>query len=144
MAQPLFGGRSMRVRTFSLCFLLAIVIAVHFIGCEGNTPQPGDRTARSDPRHRGGGPPREPPTPSVTKAIFSPDGRWFLTDGRDGLRVWDIATVRGTQRRISASGGIRYSVFLPTGFSRDGRLALSQTNRQSFSLSWWEVESGRE
>jgi HEAT repeat protein len=145
----------MKVRTFSLCFLLAVVIALHFVGCEGDRPQRGGGTAKSEPRHRGGGPPREPrhrgggpprepPAPSVTKASFSPNGRRFFTDGLDGLRVWDVATARGTQRRISAPGGVRYSVVLPTGFSSDGRLALSQTYKASFSLSLWEVESGKE
>jgi serine/threonine protein kinase len=78
---------------------------------------------------------------TVTRVVFSPDGKW-LASGSDDTRVkiWDVVT--GKERATVPQHGMA----LGLAFSRDGKVlacwALAPRNRKV--LKFWEVPTGQE
>ena len=81
----------------------------------------------------------------VSLVAFSPDGRFALSYGCDGMgsqsrcikysvKLWDLAV--GKELRSFSGAGA------PVAFSPDGRLALSRSDDKTLKL--WEVATGKE
>src|SRR5260370_2760672 len=68
----------------------------------------------------------------VDSVAISPDGRWVLTGGTDGIALWEVATGREI-RRLEGHA---------VAFSRDGRWALTGSYDKTARVS--EVATGRE
>src|SRR5260370_42333612 len=67
----------------------------------------------------------------VDSVAISPDGRWVLTGGTDGIALWEVATGQEI-RRLEGDAGSMTCV----AFSADGRWAL--TAREVGRASWRE------
>ncbi|MGW0064890.1 nSTAND1 domain-containing NTPase [Streptosporangium sandarakinum] len=70
---------------------------------------------------------------SVTKIMFTPDGRTLLTSGLDGLRLWDLASRRLIVHDAEFDGLAQ--------LSPDGRFVAVQREQ---AIAFWDVASHRE
>jgi WD40 repeat protein len=74
------------------------------------------------------------------KVIFSPDGRFLLSTGRDWSKeaiLWDVASGLELYRIENPEG-----YFLTASFSHDGQFVITGTNNGRVNV--WEVTSGKE
>ncbi len=68
----------------------------------------------------------------TTSAVFSPDGRFFVTGGPEGMaRIWDRATFRQVGSGLRHTDGVRRAEFSP-----DGRFLLTAGREGTVSI--WE------
>ncbi len=73
----------------------------------------------------------------LNQASFSPDGRWVLTAGRDGVaRIWDLATDQPVGAPMTHAGPV-----LGAEFSRDGRYVVTACEDRTARV--WEAASGK-
>jgi hypothetical protein len=73
----------------------------------------------------------------IQRVAVTPDGRQVVSGGRDGLKVWDLAS--GSEVR-TLSG--HTDTVLSVAVTRDGRLIVSGSKDKTIKL--WELATGRE
>jgi WD40 repeat protein len=74
------------------------------------------------------------PSRSARISLFSPDGKYFISAGPDGLEAWDIANRREVQK-YPGGGSITVAAFSPDGHF----LATGDTRGQ---VTLWDFEAG--
>ncbi len=75
----------------------------------------------------------------IRSAAFTPDGRTLLSDGEDGVRVWDLANGREVRHLLPDGPGT--GVYLAT-LSSDGK-TVAMIGIGGGTLGLWDVASGR-
>ena len=71
----------------------------------------------------------------VRTAAFSPDGRYALTGGGSGARLWDAATAKPIGPAMSQEGGVETAAFSP-----DGRTILTT---RSLKVQLWDMATAK-
>jgi WD40 repeat protein len=76
-------------------------------------------------------------TEGVYGVAFSPDGRYALSGGSDGTRLWEVATGREVRRFSGHDAAVEGVAFSP-----DGRQALTVGRERMVNL--WDIQTGKE
>ena len=89
------------------------------------------------------------PHPNVRNAVFSPDGKWVATAGRDRIvRMWNAATGTRTVPDLEHSNAVAHVSFSPNGqhlltFEKDNRIYLWDTLTGQPSVPSWKPDGIR-
>jgi WD40 repeat protein/class 3 adenylate cyclase len=72
----------------------------------------------------------------VNGVEFSPDGRYVVSDGRDGVLLWDVQTGKQV-RKFGEVSGYRAT------FSPDGKYVLTAASRAADKARLWDASTGQ-